>query len=146
MLHTYACLLKPSCSRAIWTLREISSAFIDSFTVQKIGFELSPWSSHGQLKNTKKKLVKQVNAEAKANFEREVRKAEAYFLSYDIHVTAFTDSDLAKPDEVFKRIARYLRPERRGQQLMIHSKAQLMQSDLEAEIEESEQTEAEDDD
>jgi hypothetical protein len=109
---------------------------IDPYSLQKIGFELSPWSSHGKLSGTDKKLVKEVNAEAQANYERDIKKCEAYFTDYGIHVTVFTDSDLADPDDIFKRIKRYLKPEKRPQQLLLHSKRQLLEMDLDAEIEE----------
>jgi hypothetical protein len=59
---------------------------------------------------------------------------EAYFIEYGIHVTIFTDDDLAEPDGVFKVIARYLKPENRGQQLLLQSRNQLLQMDLDAEI------------
>ena len=108
---------------------------IDPYTLQKIGFELSPWSSHGHLSGTKNKLVKEVNAEAKANYERDIKKCEAYFIEYGIHVTVFTDADLADPESLFKQIAKYLKPEKRPQQLLLHSKRQLLEMDLEAEVE-----------
>ena len=111
---------------------------IDPFSMQKVGFELSPWSSHGQLKGTKKKLVKVVNAEARANYEREVKKCEAYFVNRGIHVTVFTDSDLADPDAVFETIKRYLRPERKPQQLLLRSRQQLLEMDLDSEVPEDE--------
>lgn len=107
----------------------------DPYSLRKIGFELSPWSSHGQLVGTDKKLVKEVNAEAKANYEYDVKKCEAYFNEYGIHVTVFTDADLADPDAVFKRVNRYLKPEKRAEQLLLHSRGQLLRMDLEAEVE-----------
>ncbi|HSZ54643.1 MAG TPA: hypothetical protein VK797_03225 [Tepidisphaeraceae bacterium] len=110
---------------------------IDPYSLRKIGFELSPWSSHGQLTGTKTKTVKAVNAEARANFEREVKKLTAYFIDYEIHITIFTDDDLADPEELFNTIARYLRPDRRPHQLLIHSRQQLLQMDLDAEVEEA---------
>jgi hypothetical protein len=108
---------------------------IDPYSLRKIGFELSPWSSHGHLKGTRNKTVKAVNAEARENFEREVKKLRAYFIDYDIHITIFTDEDLADPDGVFTAIAKYLRPERRPKQLLLHSRQQLLEMDLDAEVE-----------
>ena len=109
---------------------------VDPYTLQRIGFELSPWSSHGRLSGTKDKNVSQVNAEAKANYEYDVRKCEAYFTDYGIHVTVFTDSDLADPDSVFGRIASYLAPEERPQQLFLCSRRRILEMDLDAEVEE----------
>jgi hypothetical protein len=108
---------------------------IDPHTLQKIGFELSPWSSHGHLAGTDKMLVKEVNAKAKANYEGDIKKCEAYFSTYGIHVTVFTDSDLEDPNKLFKQIKRYLKPEKRPQQLFLHSKRQLLEMDLDAEVE-----------
>jgi hypothetical protein len=108
---------------------------IDPYSLRKIGFELSPWSSHGQLIGTKTKKVKDVNEEAKGNYEKDIRKCEAYFDKYDIHVTVFTDADLADPDQLFRKIARYLEPEKLQTQLLIHSREQLLNADLDAEVE-----------
>jgi hypothetical protein len=46
---------------------------IDPDTMDKVGFELSPWSTHGKL-STIGKTQKQINEEAKANFEKEMAK------------------------------------------------------------------------
>lgn len=47
---------------------------IDADSMDKIGFELSPWSTHGELTGIAGKTQKAVNAEALANFEREMKK------------------------------------------------------------------------
>jgi len=107
---------------------------IDPYSLIKIGFELSPWSTHGQLRGTNKKTVTAVNDEARQNFEYEIKKCESYFEDYGIHVSVFTDDDLKNPDGVFRKIEKYLRPERRATQLRLHSRDRLMNLDVLAEV------------
>ncbi len=45
--------------------------------MDKYGFELSPWSTHRQLTGVKAKTQKQVNEEAAANFDKEMKKHKA---------------------------------------------------------------------
>jgi hypothetical protein len=81
---------------------------IDPDTFDKVGFELSPWSSHGRLTKTKEKTTKAVNEEAKGNFEKEMRKLKKYFQKHGIYALVYTDSDLADITSVFVDIAKYL--------------------------------------
>lgn len=90
---------------------------IDPFTLSKIGFELSPWSTHGMLSGTKGKTQKEINEEAKANFEREMKKLKAYFRKLGIPVIVYTDTDLEKPDAMFSEISAYLTPSKIPKQL-----------------------------
>lgn len=83
---------------------------IDSYTLSKVGFELSPWSTHGQIASTKGKTQKEINAEAKANFEKEMKKLKAYFRKLGIPIIVYTDSDLANPETIFSEIEQYLTP------------------------------------
>jgi hypothetical protein len=41
---------------------------INPYTLDKVGFELSPWSSHGYLKKTKRLTQKEINKMASDNF------------------------------------------------------------------------------
>jgi hypothetical protein len=52
---------------------------IDADTMDKVGFELSPWSTHGELPGTNGKTQKEINAEASANFDREMKKQKEFF-------------------------------------------------------------------
>lgn len=90
---------------------------IDPYTLSKVGFELSPWSTHGLLAGTKGKTQKEINEEAKANFEREMKKLKAYFRKLGIPVIVYTDTDLAKPDMIFAEIEQYLTPSKIQKQL-----------------------------
>lgn len=93
---------------------------IDPKTLNKYGFELSPWSTHGYLKGTKGKLQKEINAEAQQNFEREMEKHKDYFKKYGIFVLIYTDTNLADIDGVFNDMTKYLNPESVQTQLKYH--------------------------
>ena len=80
---------------------------IDPDTLDKVGFELSPWSTHGKLK-TKGKTGAEINEEAKANFEKEMKKLKKFFKKHGIFVLVYTDTDLAEPESVFSDIRNHL--------------------------------------
>jgi hypothetical protein len=82
---------------------------INPFTIEKIGFEISPWSTHGKLTGKNKTLIK-LNKEALANFEREMKKIRAYFKKYKLPIFHFTDTDLVDMDNVWKEIVVHLDP------------------------------------
>jgi len=96
-------------------------AIINPHTLAKVGFELSPWSSHGAIVGTKGKSQKEINDEAKANFEREMKKLKAYFRKLGIPVLVFTDADLVEHDALFEEIAKYLSPTKVQKQLEFHA-------------------------
>jgi hypothetical protein len=52
---------------------------IDPFTMRKIGYELSPWSTHGYLSKLKGLTQAKINELARDNFEREMAKHKAFF-------------------------------------------------------------------
>lgn len=82
---------------------------INPYTMDKIGFELSPWSTHGKLTG-KEKTLKELNADAQENFEAEMKKMKAYYKKFNIYTIIFTDSDLANIDKVFEEMEKYLSP------------------------------------
>lgn len=82
---------------------------INPYTMDKIGFEISPWSTHGELSG-KYKTLKELNKEALYNFEKEIKKMKAYFNKFNIHTVIFTDSDLEDMTKVFEEIKKYLSP------------------------------------
>lgn len=94
---------------------------IDPFTLSKVGFELSPWSTHGLLTGTKDKTQKTINEEARANFEREMSKLKAYFRKRGIPVIVYTDNDLQDHDKIFADITDYLTPSKLPKQLEFHA-------------------------
>jgi len=94
---------------------------IDPFTLSKVGFEISPWSTHGRLKETSGKTQKLINEEAQANFEKEMRKLKAYFRKWGIPIIVYTDTDLKDHDGIFEEMAAYLSPTRKAKQLEFHA-------------------------
>ena len=90
---------------------------IDPYTLSKVGFELSPWSTHGLITGTKAKTQKEINEEAQANFEREMKKLKAYFRKLGIPVIVYTDKDLEDYDGIFSELSSYLSPTKIQKQL-----------------------------
>lgn len=82
---------------------------IDPVTLEKIGVELSPWSTHGHLAATGKKTQKEINEEALGNFEKEATKMREYFQKHRITTLIYTDTQLATIEEVFNEISMYLK-------------------------------------
>jgi len=92
---------------------------IDASTMDKVGFELSPWSTHGKLA-TKGKSAKEINADAMANFEKEMTKLKSFFKKHGIYALIYTDTDLTKPAGIFADIKTYLEPSLPAKQLSFH--------------------------
>lgn len=90
---------------------------INPHTLAKVGFELSPWSSHGAIAGTKGKTQKEINEEAKENFQREMKKLKAYFRKLGIPIQVYTDDDLSDYDNLFDEIKIYLSPSKTPKQL-----------------------------
>lgn len=93
---------------------------IDPDTMQKTGFELSPWSSHGELKGIKGKTQKKINAEASANFEKEMKKHKEYFRKHGIFTLIYTDQDLTNMLQVFDDVKECLAPKQVMTQINFH--------------------------
>jgi len=93
---------------------------IDPIKLTKMGFEFSPWSTHGYLSKVKDLTQTAINKMAQDNFEREMRKHKDFFRKHGIFVLIYTDSDLADLAKVFSDIKRYLEPKSRGTQLRFH--------------------------
>lgn len=81
---------------------------INPATMDKVGFELSPWSTHGKLTGVKLKTQKEVNDEASANFDKEMTKHKDFFRKHGVFALIYTDVDLKSPDDIFADIERYL--------------------------------------
>lgn len=93
---------------------------IDPFTLAKVGFELSPASSHAAIKGAKSKKQKEINAEIAVAFDKEMKKLKDFFRHRDIFTMIYTDADLADMDVVFADIAKYLAPASVPKQLNFH--------------------------
>ena len=86
---------------------------INPFTLDKVGFELSPWSTHGYLRQIKKLTQKEVNAMARDNFENEMKRHRDYFKRHNIFALIYTDRQLADCEQLFdNEIKPLLEPER----------------------------------
>lgn len=97
---------------------------LDYTNSTKVGFELSPWSTHGELKSTKDKTQKIINEEAQNNYYKEITKYKNYFIKYGITVLAYTDQDLENPDVIFEDIKKYL--EGKGKELTLKNTLDLL--------------------
>ncbi|WP_233983318.1 topoisomerase [Pectobacterium versatile] len=94
---------------------------IDPYTLSKVGFELSPWSTHGRIEKTKEKTQKQINAEALSNFEYEMLRLKSYFRGKGIPVLVYTDKDLSDYDAIFNEMSNYLMPSKKDNKLEFHA-------------------------
>lgn len=94
---------------------------INYVNMSKVGFELSPWSTHGKLTKVKDKTQKDINDEARANFENEMKKHKSYFRKFGITVLIYTDNDLKNYDKIFDEMILYLNPQSSTTQLEFQS-------------------------
>lgn len=101
---------------------------IDVETNNKIGFEFSPWSTHGKLTGTKTKKQSEINSEASANFSKEMKKHRDYFKKYGIFSLIFTDTELADIAAIFSDIEKYLQPQRVASELQLHIISEFFES------------------
>jgi len=72
-------------------------------TLEYTGFEISPASTHINVKNLKQKQNK-VNKELQVKWEKEMKKRNDYFHTFDITIITFTDTDLADINSCFDAI------------------------------------------
>lgn len=93
---------------------------VESSELNKIGFELSPWSTHGYLRKTKSMTQKEINKIAQNNFEKEMKKHKAFFKKFGIFVLIHTDEDLANKNQLFNEIKAYLEPKQTSNQLKFY--------------------------
>ena len=62
----------------------------------------------------------ELNDEAKANFEKEIKKVKAYYKKYGIYTFIYPDSELKDLDTLFSEIAKSLNPAAPPEQLSLH--------------------------
>jgi len=103
---------------------------IQDQSFEKIGFELSPWSSHGYLSKIKEKTQTQVNFEAQKNFEKEIEKLRKYFKKFHIYTLIYSDNSLNSKYDVFNDIREYLEPKSFDKQLKLHIYEDILKSDF----------------
>lgn len=93
---------------------------IEPIDLNKIGFELSPWSSHGYLKKLKRLTQRKINEMAQDNFEKEMKKHKDFFRKHGIFSMIYTDDDLSDIEGIFSDMKRYLTQKTSGRQLKLH--------------------------
>jgi hypothetical protein len=93
---------------------------IDPYTMDKVGFELSPWATHGYLRKTGHLSQAQINKIASDNFDKEMRKHKDYFRKHAVYALIFTETDLKDIKSVFAEIRRFLTPENDSKHLDFH--------------------------
>lgn len=93
---------------------------IEPIEFNKIGFELSPWSSHGYLSKIGGLTQKEINEMAQNNFEKEMRKHKEFFKKHGIFTLIYTDSELQDIGSIFEDFKKYLLPKETNNQLKLH--------------------------
>jgi len=93
---------------------------IEPTQLNKIGFELSPWSTHGYLSKIGNLTQKLINEMAQNNFENEMRKHKDFFKKHGIFSLIYTDADLKDTEKIFVDMKRYLEATSSGHQLKLH--------------------------
>lgn len=83
-------------------------AVLNSHTMQFVGFELSPQSTHYSIDGLKKKTQAAVNNDLVEQWNKEMKKRNDYFKTYKIPVITFTDNHLANMAECFAEIKKFL--------------------------------------
>jgi|SRR5579859_110851 len=74
---------------------------INPYTLDKTGFELSPWSTHGYLHKIRGLTQGQINAMAADNFAKEMKKHRAFFKEHDVFCLIFPDDELKDTESLF---------------------------------------------
>jgi hypothetical protein len=103
---------------------------IESQNLNKVGFELSPWETHGKLKGIGKLKPGEINKIAQANWQYEVDKLRKYFQKHGVYTVVYTDENLCDLEQVFEEMKNYLEPSMIGVQLRINAFDDILSSDL----------------
>ena len=91
---------------------------VNPYTLDRIGFELSPWSTHGHLAKIAGLTQKKINEMASDNFAKEMKKHRSYFKEHNVVTLIYTDEALADTKALFtEEIMPYLAPEKPPAQL-----------------------------
>lgn len=89
---------------------------INPWSMEKSGFEFSPWSSHGELKVAKRTLA-EYNKDAQESFEKEMRKHKKYWRRYGVSYIVYTDGDLADISAIWNEMRSHLENNEETEQL-----------------------------
>jgi hypothetical protein len=83
-------------------------AVLNSHVMKSTGFELSPSSTHQSISGIRNKTQAQLNQELAQQWNKEMKKRNEYFASFEIPIVTFTDEDLQDLDQCFATIKIYL--------------------------------------
>ncbi|HAT2123406.1 TPA: topoisomerase II [Legionella pneumophila] len=86
----------------------IDFTILNPYSMEAIGFELSPASSHNSIAGTNKKTQKAINEELKVKWQKEINKRNEYFSQFGISIITFADEQLQNIDQCFSNIRKYL--------------------------------------
>lgn len=89
---------------------------INPWSMEKFGFELSPWSTHGQLKGAGQPMFA-YNKQAREGFGAEMRKQKNYWRKFGVTYIIYTDEDLADINAIWLEIKRHLEVSKQPEQL-----------------------------
>lgn len=102
---------------------------INPYTLEKIGFELSPWSTHGYLSKIGGLTQAKINEMAKDNFEKEMKKHRSFFKKHGIYCLIYTDEQLKDTKELFEEeIKPFLEPDTPKHQLSFQIMEEFLES------------------
>ncbi|CAK7034031.1 MAG: hypothetical protein DELT_00483 [Desulfovibrio sp.] len=95
---------------------------INPYNLEKVGYELSPWSTHGEIKGTKDLKQYQINKIGEDNHEAEIQKIKDFFMEYRITALVFTQ-ELSDCQRIFDTyIKPNLRPKKPEQKISFIAK------------------------
>lgn len=100
-------------------LYRLDFTIIEPTELNKMGFELSPWSTHGELKKIAGMTQKAINVIASDNFEKEMKKHKDYFKKHGVFTMIYTDTDLKDTSKIFEDMNQFLEPKSSGKQLKL---------------------------
>ncbi|MCD0472518.1 hypothetical protein [Flavobacterium sp. JAS] len=81
---------------------------LNCHTGQRIGFELSPQSTHMAVSGIKTKTQTEMNKDLAVKWSKEMQKRNEYFQQFGITTITFTDTHLTNMDECFKAMKHFL--------------------------------------
>ncbi|ADU61425.1 MAG: topoisomerase II [Pseudodesulfovibrio sp.] len=88
---------------------------LNPYTMEMIGFEISPASTHASIKKKGDKTLIEMNEELSKQWAKEVKKRNDYFETFGITTVTFADDQLKDMGDCYSKIEEYLskRPEKR---------------------------------
>lgn len=81
---------------------------LNCYTGERIGFELSPQSTHMAVSGIRAKTQLEMNKDLALKWKREMQKRNEYFQQFGITIITFTDDDLKDMHNCFKAMQYYL--------------------------------------